>query len=357
MSCAIAFRQRGIAADLIDIDPEWRAIGAGLTITGPTLRAFRALGVLPAIAAEGYLSWEAKFLKADGTFIQAMAAPSLGEGLAPAGGILRPALHRIMSRRVRDLKTDVRLGVQVKTLSQDAEGVTVLTSDGDERRYEVVVGADGFLSSTRRLLFPDAPQPSFTGQGCWRVLAPRPDHLVGAEIYFGPEFKCGVNPCAPDRLYLFANVQAHGNPFISPEDQLGQLHALLAPFGRTIAEVRDGLNEDSEVNYRPLETLLLPTPWHRGRVGLIGDTVHATTPHLASGAGMAVEDGLLLPELLEAAPTVEEGWQSFEARRWERCRLVVENSLQISRWELQRGHDADIARLMVDSTTALAKPI
>jgi len=70
---------------------------------------------------------------------------------------------------------------------------------------------------------------------------------------------------------------------------------------------------------------MMQKPWHAGHTVLIGDAAHATTPHLASGAGLAVEDALVLAEELDRAHSYEEAIQRFTDRRYERCRAVVEN--------------------------------
>lgn len=357
MSAAIALSQKGIDVTLVDIDPDWRVIGAGITISGPTLRAFRALGILEDVCRRGYMSHEVRFFAADGTAVSTMQHPALGEGIPPAGGILRPVLHQIMSQRVMTLGVRVRLGVTATSLTQDASGVTVRFTDGCEERFDTVVGADGFQSATRSMILPNAPSPSFVGQGCWRVLAPRRAEVTGAQVYFGPAYKVGVNPCSDTSMYLFCTTAMPGNPFVPPEQWLERISGLLAPFGGAIAQVRAGLNSGSEANYRPLEALLVPPPWHLGRVGLIGDAIHATTPHLASGAGLAVEDGVVLAEELCRSHDIAAGWQAFEQRRWERCRLVVENSLLISSLEIEGGHDSRIAEIMGASVAALAQPM
>jgi 2-polyprenyl-6-methoxyphenol hydroxylase-like FAD-dependent oxidoreductase len=69
-------------------------------------------------------------------------------------------------------------------------------------------------------------------------------------------------------------------------------------------------------------------------VGLIGDAAHATTPHLASGAGLAVEDGLVLAYEMLAADSVAAGWHAFAERRWERSRLVVQTSVRLGQMEI-----------------------
>ncbi|MDO7836146.1 FAD-dependent monooxygenase [Sphingobium sp. HBC34] len=357
MSAAIGLRQKGMAVTLIDADPEWKVVGAGITISGPTLRAFKQLGILDAVRSQGFMSDAVHFHQADGTLIRTMPTPTLEADIPPAGGILRPVLHHILSDRVKMLGADIRLGVTVSAMEDDGAQVRVDFSDGSSGRYDAVIGADGYQSATRRLILPDAPAPAFVGQGCWRVLAPRPASVQGAQIYFGPGYKVGVNPCSADSLYLFCTLAMPGNPFIPQSEWLDRVRDILAPFGGSIATIREGLGPQSEVNYRPLEALLLPLPWHVGRIGLIGDAIHATTPHLASGAGLAVEDGVLLAEILATESDIERAWTAWEQRRWERCRVTLENSLRISALEIEGGHDAEVARIMAESVAILAQPM
>jgi len=357
MAAAISLAERGVRSELVDLDPDWRVYGAGITITGPTLRAFDRLGVLEGVRRKGYLSDRTKLFSADGTLLTEIAMPTLEEGLPQAGGILRPDLHAIFASRVKELGVDVRLGMSVRRLEERSGGVLVEFSDGEIAQYDAVIGADGFHSATRGMILPDAPKAQFTGQGCWRLLADRPEHVTGPEIYFGRDFKVGVNPCSADKMYMFANVKMPGNPYVPEEELLPRMAALLAPMGGTIREVYEGLGAHSAINYRPLEALLVPLPWHVGRIGLIGDAVHATTPHLASGAGLAVEAGYLVGEMLAEAEDIEHAWRRFGERRWARSKLVVENSVLIGDLEQQGGNDARIASIMAESQRELAMPM
>jgi len=109
--------------------------------------------------------------------------------------------------------------------------------------------------------------------------------------------------------------------------------------------------------YRPLEAVLLKDPWYRGRTLLIGDAAHATTPQLASGAGLAVEDGLVVAEELGRGPTVQAAFERFMRRRYERCRMVVENSLRLGALEVE-GASVDAQRgLLEESLETLAEAI
>ncbi len=357
MSVAIALRHRGVAVDLVDIDPEWRVYGAGITITGPTLRAFNRLGIIDAVAREGYFSDRVEFYSADGTLISTLDTPVLEPGIPAAGGILRPTLHRIMSERTVADGTNVRLGVTIDGFVEDDDGVDITFSDGTSGRYDAVIGADGSHSRLRGKLFPAAPKLEFTGQGCWRILAPRPPSVTCSQIWFGPECKVGMNPCSPDSMYMFATTRMPGNPHVAEDQLLDGMRDILAPFGGVVADVRAGLGPDSAPNYRPLFAMILPAPWNVGRIGLIGDAVHPTTPHMATGAGLSIEDGIVLADELLRADSVVAGWTAFTMRRWERARLVVENSVQIGRFEQEGGRDSDVRTLMSTTTRALTEAI
>jgi 2-polyprenyl-6-methoxyphenol hydroxylase-like FAD-dependent oxidoreductase len=136
------------------------------------------------------------------------------------------------------------------------------------------------------------------------------------------------------------------------------MRGLLADFpAPELQAIREQLGPDSMVVFRPLEKLLVPLPWSRGRVLLIGDAVHATTPHLASGACIGIEDALVLAEELAREADVPQALAAFERRRWERCRMVVENSARLGQIEVEGGDKEEHARIMRDSLIALAQPI
>src|SRR5690606_25175955 len=144
-------------------------------VTGLSLRAFADLGILDEVRQKGFVGAGIRLRGPDGSVI--METPPVSADAPPvarSGGIMRPVLHEIMSRRVREAGVRVTLGAAVTELVQDHAGVTVTFPDGREERFDLVVAADGIFSGTRRLLFPDAPAPRFTGQGCWRIVADRP---------------------------------------------------------------------------------------------------------------------------------------------------------------------------------------
>jgi 2-polyprenyl-6-methoxyphenol hydroxylase-like FAD-dependent oxidoreductase len=116
------------------------------------------------------------------------------------------------------------------------------------------------------------------------------------------------------------------------------------------------MTDQTPLNYRPFSALLLPEPWTAGRVVLLGDAVHSTTPHLASGAGIAVEDALVLAEELARETDVETALKAYSRRRFPRSREVVERSLAIGRHQLAGGDPREVGRMMGEALHVLAEP-
>jgi len=267
-------------------------------------------------------------------------------------------LARLLAEATRAAGAQVFLGCTFADIRPDAEGVDVRFTDGRELRYDLVIGADGLYSKVRQAVFPQAPAPRYSGQAVWRAVLPRPDSVQHAMMWVGPRIKVGVNPVSKTEMYLFVTEDREHNTHVPPADFHRLLDTLLQPFSAPLVQqVRALLTPESQIVFRPLEGLLMPRPWYQGRVVLIGDTVHATTPHLASGACIGIEDALVLAEELDAGNDIDAALQRFEARRWERCRMVVENSGRLGEIEITGGDKAEHARIMRDSLMSLAEPV
>lgn len=357
MAAAISLARHGVHVELIDVDPDWRVYGAGITITGPTLRAYKDLGLVERIKAEGAVTNKSRLRLFNGTVLRELEEPELEDGLPATGGIMRPVLHRIMQDEVRALNIPVRLGLTVAELNSSGEEVTVEFSDSTTGNFDLVIGADSVFSGIRKLAFPHMGEAVPTGQGCWRISIDKPPEQDMGEFYFGAENPCGITICGNDAVYLFMlTPHVERERFLDDEELFQTLHQHLEPFGGNAGWIRENMTRSNWINYRPLAAVLQPKPWYNGRVVLIGDAVHATTPHLASGAGMAVESAIVLAEELARSNSVDGALHAYQERRYDRCKDVVDSSVSIGQLQLQHGRPDQIAGLIEGALMRLNAP-
>jgi len=358
LSLALALRRVGIAVDLVDIEPALRAAGAGITLNGASLRAFASLGLLGEIERWGHCHDGRRVFDGQGKLLFSSPADRLlGPDIPNGAGILRPVLHRIVHDAALAAGAAIRFGVSVTSLSDSPEGVDVRFTDGAIRRYGLVVGADGIASTIRSFIFPDAPKPRYTGQGCWRAVLPRPADIDTPCTFMGHDHKAGLNPISDQEMYLYLLQHVPDNRRMPPEEWPALLAAELAEFDGLLADIREHLGPASRINYRPLEKLLLEPPWHLGRVVLIGDAAHATTPHVGYGAGLAVEDAIVLAELLQESAPLSRLLDRFVARRYERCRTVVQGSVRLGELEMERAPNDIHRKTLLEIGQAILQPI
>ncbi|RIV85531.1 FAD-binding protein [Aurantiacibacter xanthus] len=356
MTAAIALGREGHTVTVIEKDPEWAVYGVGIIQQGNVLRAMHQLGLLDAYM-EASVGFDFVAIHApDGTQVAKVPSPRLVEGYPANVGIGRPALHKVLSERTLASGAEVRLGVNASEIIDDGEGVTVRFSDGSEGRYDIVVGADGVYSDTRQKVLPEAEKPEFTGQAVWRYNLPRPADLDSLHVYNGPT-GVGLVPMSADLMYMYVTTPEPGNPWYDKEGLAQTMRGKLANTSPQIRELAEQITDDDGVVYRPLEGMLVRGDWSKGCVVLLGDAVHATTPHLGQGAGMAIEDSIVLAEELAKANTPEEAFAAYRERRFERCRYIVESSLAICHGQLGKGPPVDNHKATAEMFEVTAQPI
>ena len=336
LTAAIALRQTGIAVDLVEIQADWTVYGVGIIQPNNTLRALDKIGLAQACVERGgaFPGWRLYDAEGNALF-DAVGTNDAAPQFPPNNGIPRPVLHKLLCDRAAAVGVAARLGVTYETLEPDEDCVAVSFTDGSEHVYDLVVASDGLYSKTRELLFPDAPRPHFNGQGVWRYNMPRPADMEWGEVHSSERVKVGLVPMSPTLMYMFVVTDRVD---ISRDDPTlaTAMRAHLSGFTGPISALAELIVDPKGVVYRPMESVLLEPSWHKGRVIIIGDGAHATTPHLAQGAAMAIEDGVLLAEMLTGQGTVDEILRAFTARRLPRARYVLDSSLQISTWEMEK---------------------
>jgi 2-polyprenyl-6-methoxyphenol hydroxylase-like FAD-dependent oxidoreductase len=359
LSVAIALRQRGVDVDVVEINPKWDVYGVGIIQPANAIRALDALGLAEKAVEQGYAMKGSRFHDSQGHLLgEVPALDLLGPRYPPMNGITRPRLHAIFQDGVKSSGANIRLGMTVDSVDEDGR---VAFSDGGAGEYDLVVAADGIHSNVRDLVFPDAPEPQYTGQIVWRYNVPRPEGLDTLDMFVGSNGKAGFVPLAPDLMYILYIEAVPADDVKMSDDQFAQIfRERLAEFGGPVAEVRDRYIADSaKVVVRPVESLLVPKPWHRGRVVLVGDAAHATSPHVGQGGAMAIEDAIVLAEEVTSGDELGTGLERYAERRYPRCREIWEISRQIGTWEIEHTPppEADFVGLTMKSVHVTAAPI
>jgi 2-polyprenyl-6-methoxyphenol hydroxylase-like FAD-dependent oxidoreductase len=335
LTLAVAARRRNIEVDVVEIMPRWDILGVGISLTGPTLRALKSIGLIDQCVAVSFGFDRILFSSADGGEVGALNMPRLSGPQYPATvAIGRPALHEVLLSTATELGADIRLGTTITGLEQSGHAVGVQFSDGRPGTYDFVVGCDGIRSTVRKLAFDHVPEANFTGLAVWRATMPRHHAVEGMQMFYGPKVKCGVNPHSHEEMFLFLVQPIRDDRRLPPDQMHVILREQLGDFSAEVAAfARDHIDDPSKVDYRPMNSFLLPSPWYRGRVVVIGDAAHTTTPHLATGAGIAIEDAVVLAEMLDSGLPAEELLDGFMQRRFNRCRLVVETAIKLGDME------------------------
>jgi 2-polyprenyl-6-methoxyphenol hydroxylase-like FAD-dependent oxidoreductase len=242
-------------------------------------------------------------------------------------------------------------------IDNGAEAVLVTLSSGERHRYDFVVGADGIGSRARELAFPDAPAPAYAGHVSIRWMAPGPA-VAGEAFYLCPMGRVG--------FYYLPEQDAVYVPAVIPMPEWkrfddGEVHSLFTRLldsytARAMVELRRRLTPDAKLICRPFEWILVPEPWHRGRIILIGDAAHATTSNMGQGGGMALEDSVVLAQCIRDASTLMDAFGNFMHRRFDRVRIVVESSVELSKLDAAKAPPTEYVGFLSAALGALGQP-
>lgn len=358
LTAAATFARQGVEAVLIERRPAFDIPGVGLGQPANALRVYDALGVLEQILDTGF-SYDRMYLFDPARRLIVEHKFLLGDDRVPAFCALsRLQLHEILLSAAERAGVEIRLGVTVSEIHEEGDRVAVRFSTGERASFDLLAGFDGIRSQVRQHLFGTAFVPRPSGYGAWRVQAPRPDYVRGMEFLQGIGSKTGAMPLSNDIMYLFhIRPEAAGANFAG-QDQVQPFRERLQQYGSYVAEIAASLTPDSDIVYSPIEPLLLPWPWCRGRVVIGGDAAHTVAPHLTQGAAMAAEDAFVLArEVLDDDVPIEDRLIRYSMKRYPRCAFVYTFSGQWLHDEqsVRSAEDLEAARteLMANASTRI----
>ena len=337
---AVFLARRGIEPVVVEAYPRTPGVGAAFQIAPNGMRVLAALGLADQVIAAGQTARGFVFRNHRGKTIGVVPCDSA----LPAVNVARAPLHALLEQAMEREGITTHHARRLVTIETDATGVTAVFEDGGRERGDFLVGADGVRSRVRAWMLPDEAAPRDTrlvSIGAFCAPGTPPD-LAGedpAQVTFlvGPRHQLGYMKMASDTwawwCHLdFADDQDREALLTMPGDALrdrmrARYEGWSPPAGSLIAR-----------SERWLRTGILDVPrlttWHRGRVGLIGDAAHAMSSAGGQGASMALEDAMLLADLLGSHPH-EHAFAAFERLRKPRAEATVRQAHANDRRTLQ----------------------
>ena len=322
LATAVALGRVGIDAHVFERAPEIQEVGAAVSIWSNAVKALRRMGLEERALSLGAEISTVAFSSAEGRVASSVNA----ESVSRACGASSIMVHRAdLQRMLLDSLEPQRVNTAKECIgvAQDGSRVTVRFADGTEARGEVVIGADGIRSTVAASVFGDE-KLRFAGYHCYRAMAETPK-VPGNEaltILF-PGVQFGLFPdVRPGETYWFlCRNSPVGTAAPDPRDEhsfrsiLGELPR---DFGDMVAGTDAGNIVVDDVFDRPRRKL-----WSRGRVSLLGDAAHPTTPTLGQGACLAIEDAVVLADSLQRAVDPVAGLREYEDRRRRRTAMTT----------------------------------
>lgn len=356
----VALARIGVEVDIIDIKPDNSVPGVGWGLRTNGLRALREIGLLEPTLALGFPTPPLSYYDRNGRHVVDIPYGRQFDGMPNNVQLPRLGFLEMASAHALAAGCSIKMATTAVDIEQDADGVTVELSDGSSRRYDLVLGFDGINSSIRRYLFGEKYVPTPSGGVAWRAPVRAPDTLKGAVFCHGFGGKVGFVPLAGGMMYVIVTHHESGrprhDPAAFPELMYQRARAMMGD-SVFMADEIESLRTAANVAYTPLDTVMVPYPWHRGRVMIMGDAAHAMTPYLGSGAAMAIEDGVVFAQLLQSDDTLYDIQTKFMARRYPRVKTVWDISLQMMHEEFDSATpealDRRLAHLVNEEPAAL----
>jgi len=346
LTAATSFARRGVEVVLIERRPAFDVPGVGLGQPANALRVYDALGLLPEILASGF-AYDRMYIFDQNREPIVEHKFLLGDERVPATCALsRLTLHEILLAAAERAGVEVRTGLTVGEIQDEKDRVAVVFSDGRSDAFDLLSGFDGIRSTTRLHLVGTTFAPRPSGYGGWRVQVPRPDYVRCMEFLLAVGGKTGAMPLGDELMYVFHICPEAPGAVFRSQDYPDLFKARLAPYRSYVADVAASLNASSDIVYSPIEPLLLPWPWFRGRVVIGGDAAHTFPPHLTQGAAMAAEDGYVLArEALADDVRLDVRLMRYSQLRYARCAFVYTFSYQWMLDEQSARTDAGLAAI------------
>jgi FAD-dependent urate hydroxylase len=329
---AMALQRVGIPATIYEAYPgDAGGTGVFLTVAVNGLAALRTIGLERAVMEAGFASPGIRFASGTGKALgQAPVGGALPDGTV-AHTIRRPDLHRALygQARLRGIRIEHRKRLVAAESTPDNR-VVARFEDGSSAEGDLLIGADGIHSPTRRIIDPAAPEPRYAGLGNVGGFSQGPLPPLGVQpgtyvMMFGKRAFFGHIVSPAGEVWWFAN------PPSPAELSRAELAAPTGQWKERLVQLFDGdagpaadiIRNTSALAVTNQHDLPRVPTWSRGRMVIIGDAAHAASPTSGQGASLAIEDGVVLAQCLRDLPDTTAAFAAFERLRRPRVERIV----------------------------------
>jgi 2-polyprenyl-6-methoxyphenol hydroxylase-like FAD-dependent oxidoreductase len=333
LTAAIALHRVGIGTALFERAPALGKAGAGLGVQSNALRALMRVGIGDQLVQAGTELRHQEIYDSGGTRLLDLPQGEVADAFGtPAISLLRADVQLSL---VDALENGVlRLGTECIAVEQDLKGVTAHFADGSSERGVLLIGADGGNSVVRKHVYGEADvPPRYSGMTIWRSVVQLNDALPEdtARAYLGRGRTFVMFPVGRQRIYWGIGKREPRGGIDPPEG----LHRILCDHVREFPDVARRVVEatpEAEIIRTDIFDRDPERTWVKGRVALLGDAAHLTTPFVGQGAGISMEDGvvlakeLALTDGLRDTEALTQALQSYERVRIPRCASIVLSS-------------------------------
>ncbi len=336
LSAAIALRKMGFRPTVFESAPEIKALGAGLVLASNAMKAFDRIGIADKIIPAGQLLDTFSILDQNGQAITVADSQALSDRFGVNNfAIHRSELHRILLQSAGDL--DIITGKRAVAVKQDTGSATLFFQDGDQFEADVVLVADGIHSGIRQQLAPNS-KPRYAGYTCWRAVIQNPGiDLNGSSETWASAGRFGIVPLKHQQIYWFLCINAPQNDRTMREVTAGDLAERFNAYHAPIPQILQATRNE-QLLWNDILDIAPIRQFAYGRVLLLGDAAHATTPNMGQGACQAIEDAAVLLDQWEKMPNAvpTDVFRAFEQRRLKRTHMIVNRSRSlgaIAQWD------------------------
>jgi 2-polyprenyl-6-methoxyphenol hydroxylase-like FAD-dependent oxidoreductase len=325
LAMARGLTRAGISCVVVERSKEWQPAGAGIILSVNAMAALDRLGLAKPLEDRGFRLGRGAITTADGRELSVMDFGTLEAKFGPTLSIHRAALHAVLLEGASE--AEILLDTSIESITEQSNGVNVRLSNGQQDRFDLVVGADGIGSRVRELCFGEV-QTAYSGYTCWRFVVEADLTQSTMCEMWGRGKRFGVVPMGEDQFYIYAVANAERNTPDSEPGQLERFRARFSEFGGPVPTILSALDGASRLIHNDLSEIHVDN-WFRERVVLVGDAAHAMTPNMGQGAAMALEDAAVLIELIQTAGPLSKILESYQTRRQARVDWVQSQSRRI----------------------------